>query len=135
VRRMREFNLALLGKWCWRLLVDREGLWYKVLVDRYDEEDGTVLDGGRRASFWWREVVHLRGSSGGGVGGGWFRDSVSKIVGNGRDTYFWTDPWLSGIVLSVRFRRLYDLSVNKNRKSGGNVCEGVGRGWWGVGVA
>jgi len=25
VRQLREFNLTLLGKWCWRLLVDREG--------------------------------------------------------------------------------------------------------------
>jgi hypothetical protein len=22
---VRQFNLALLGKWCWRMLVDREG--------------------------------------------------------------------------------------------------------------
>lgn len=35
VRQLREFNLALLGKWCWRMLVDRGGLWYRVLVARY----------------------------------------------------------------------------------------------------
>jgi hypothetical protein len=39
---------------------------------------------------------------------------VSRIVGNGRDTFFWTDLWVGGIALSVQFRRLYDLSVNKN---------------------
>jgi hypothetical protein len=34
---MREFNSALLGKWCWRMLVDNLGLWYRVLVSRYGE--------------------------------------------------------------------------------------------------
>jgi len=40
MRKLREFNIALLGKWCWRLLVDRDGFWYRVLVARYGEEAG-----------------------------------------------------------------------------------------------
>jgi len=58
VRRMREFNIALLGKWCWRLLVDKGSLWYRVLVACYGEEDGRLeagvfLRGGGR----WRVFV------------------------------------------------------------------------------
>ena len=55
VREMREFNTALLGKWCWRMLVNRAGFWYRVLVSRYGEEDersvvgaGVGLRGGGR---------------------------------------------------------------------------------------
>jgi len=40
VRRLQEFNIALLGKWCWRCLVDREGLWLKVLTSRYGVSGG-----------------------------------------------------------------------------------------------
>jgi hypothetical protein len=43
---MREFNTALLGKWCWRMLVDKTSLWYKVLVARYGEEAGMLKAGG-----------------------------------------------------------------------------------------
>jgi hypothetical protein len=49
-RRVRKFNLALLGKWSWRLLVEQEGLWYKVLVAKYGVEDGRVTGGGRNVS-------------------------------------------------------------------------------------
>ena len=117
VRRMREFNLALLGKWCWRMLVEREGLWYRVLVACYGQEGGMVREGGRCSSTWWRDVASIR-DRGGGVGGGWFKDNVFKKVGNGMDTYFWTDPWIGGIPLAVRFSRLFELSVVKNSRWG-----------------
>jgi len=52
VRSLKEFNIALLGKWCLRCLVDRDGLWFKVLSSRYGEERGRLKDGGRRGSAW-----------------------------------------------------------------------------------
>jgi len=51
IRRLREFNIALLGKWCWRLLVDRDGLWRRVLVARYGVADGGLEDGGPELFF------------------------------------------------------------------------------------
>jgi hypothetical protein len=113
VRQLREFNLALLGKWCWRMLVDRAGLWYRVLVARYGVERGRVRDGGRRGSAWWKEVVRIR--EGSDHEGGWFEEHVTRTVGDGSDTLFWTDPWLDGIPLCVQFGRLYDLAETKQR--------------------
>jgi len=41
VKRLKEVNYALLGNWCWKSMVDRKGLWFKMLSSR------TVLRGGR----------------------------------------------------------------------------------------
>ncbi|MCI45923.1 receptor-like kinase, partial [Trifolium medium] len=30
------------------------------------------------------------------------------------DSFFWIDPWLGGVPLSVKYRRLFDLSTNKS---------------------
>jgi len=112
VRQLNEFNLALLGKWCWRVLVDRGCFWYRVLVARYGEVSGRLEDGGRSCSSWWREVGRIR-DGGGYDGGGWFRECVSKKVGDGTDTLFWFDRWLGLVPLCVRFRRLFELYENK----------------------
>jgi len=81
------FNEALLGKWCWRLLIDRGGLWYRVLVARYGVRDGRLEDGGRNGSIWWREVSRIRDRTGGG-GDGWFEGCVVRRVGDGESTLF-----------------------------------------------
>ena len=87
VRRLNEFNIALLAKWCWRFLVDRDNLWYKVLSSRYGEERGRLRDGGRLGSAWWKEILKIR--EGIGVEGGrWFEENIAKRIGNGLNTYF-----------------------------------------------
>ena len=51
-----------------------------------------------------------------GVGlgvGNWFDDNIKRVVGNGRNTFFWTDNWLGGAPLKLQFNRLYELSVHK----------------------
>jgi hypothetical protein len=35
----------LFGKWCWRMLVDRDSLWYRTLVAHYGQEDGMLRKG------------------------------------------------------------------------------------------
>jgi len=47
-----EFNYALLGEWCWWMLVEKDGFWYRVLVARYGEEAGRLEVGGRTISSW-----------------------------------------------------------------------------------
>ncbi|CAJ2663648.1 unnamed protein product [Trifolium pratense] len=112
VRRLREFNQALLGKWCWRMLVDSGGLWFRVLAARYGVEEGRIRDGGRRGSLWWREIVRIR-EGGGESCGRWFGEHVVRRVGDRSETFFWTDPWVDGTPLCERFGRLFALTANK----------------------
>ena len=112
VRQLKEFNQALLGKWCWRMLFDRSGFWYRILVTRYGEVGGRLEVGGQSCSSWWREVARIR-DGGGVVGGGWFRECVSKKLDDGSDTLFWFDKWLGSASLCVRYPRLFALFENK----------------------
>jgi len=102
VRQLREFNLSLLGKWCWRMLIDREGYWYRVFVARYGEEAGRLEVGGRSCFSWWREVARIMDDVD-EEGDGWFAERVSKKLGDGVGTFFWYDRWLGGIPLRIKF--------------------------------
>ncbi|KEH37467.1 hypothetical protein MTR_2g038700 [Medicago truncatula] len=78
VRKLGDFNLSLLDKWCWRLLVDKNGLWYRVLKARYGEIGGMVKEGGRHSSRWWRMICNVRDGSGLLVGR-WFDDNIRRV--------------------------------------------------------
>jgi len=124
VRRIREFNLALLGKWCWRMRVENRSLWYSVLSARYGEVGGTIAEEGRFNSVWWNNLINVR--NGAGVGGeSWFDDNVGREVGDGAQTLFWWDPWIDGLVLKNSFSRLFDLATNKMT----TVAEMYSFGW------
>ncbi|RHN59920.1 putative reverse transcriptase zinc-binding domain-containing protein [Medicago truncatula] len=114
-----SFFKAPSGKWCWRLLVDRESLWYRVVSARYGVEGGYVREAGREASAWWREISVLRVE-------GWFSDNVSRVVGDGKNTMFWTDAWVGGMPLSERFTKLFNLSLLKSESVFGMFTLGWG---------
>ena len=46
-------------------------------------------------------------------------------MGDGADTLFWRDTWLGGVSFQVRFRRLFDLAVDKSC----TVSHMSSRGW------
>jgi len=37
-----------------------------------------------------------------------------RKVRDGADTLFWYDCWVGGVLFSMRFRRLFDLAVDKS---------------------
>ncbi|MCI28471.1 cysteine-rich receptor-like protein kinase [Trifolium medium] len=96
------------------MLVDKTGLWYQVLVARYGEEAGRLMVGGRRGSSWWKEIARIRDGVSVARERGWFEEGIVRRVGNGEETLFWMDLWLGGVPLSVRYRRLFDLSLYKS---------------------
>jgi len=59
-KRLDAFNLSLMGKWCWRMMVDKEGLWYRVLKARYGVCvcvcGGGLREGDSHSSAWWRSL-------------------------------------------------------------------------------
>jgi len=112
VRKLHEFNLALFGKWCWRMLVAKEGLWHRVLKTSYGEEGGSLKEIGRDCSLWWRMLSRIRGGVGLGEGS-WFYNNVRRVVGGVGTTFFWTNNWVGGVPLRERFPRLFDLAVDR----------------------
>ncbi|GAU32797.1 hypothetical protein TSUD_152460 [Trifolium subterraneum] len=81
VRRVKEFNLALLGKWCWRLLEELEEMWCKVLKAKYELREGQVDSGGSKASRRWKDIINIRNGND-AYGGSWFGDHIERKVGN-----------------------------------------------------
>jgi hypothetical protein len=95
------------------MLVDGEGLWFRVLAARYGVQGWRLSGGGYRGSLWWREITSIR--EGKELGGRWFEEHVMMRVGDGSATLFWIDPWVDGTALCERFERLFDLAETKLR--------------------
>jgi len=54
---IRKFNLALLGKWIWRLKSEKKSLWKNILDSKYGECRGlrSQVQNGKE-SLWWRDI-------------------------------------------------------------------------------
>lgn len=94
-KRIKEFNIALLGKQIWRLLTVPDSFVARVLKARYFRS-GSVLNAnlGNNPSYVWRSILAAKDLI--CVG------SIMK-VGNGASIKVWEDPWIP-IVDSTKIR-------------------------------
>jgi len=79
-----------------------------VLSARYGEEGGHLREGGRMTSTWWHDIDALRREER-------FRDHVRRSVGDGKNTFFWSEVWLGTVSLHHRLSRLYESSEHKEK--------------------
>lgn len=91
---LRDFNKALLSKWPWKLVSDKEGIWSNIVRMRYFKRAKIGKLNGRRLrrgiSTLWKAARRNAGS---------FRENLRFEVGAGQEVTFWEDKWL-GLVLS-----------------------------------
>ncbi|GKV22123.1 hypothetical protein SLEP1_g32015 [Rubroshorea leprosula] len=115
VKDLDRFNMALLGKWRWRLVVEKEALWNRVVEAKYGfhrRRDWEGREVKMNSSYWWKALWKLdeeRGSN-----EGWVYKGVVKTVGEGNDTLFWNEKWCGDVPFREKFNRLFRLAEDKD---------------------
>lgn len=121
IKDLRAVNLALLGKWRWRILYEGQGIWRDILLARYGSLYPSPHLGGRPVGFrgtsaWWRDVSLLGGSKDSTLD--WFSEGIGKKVGDGLMTSFWFETWIGDTPLMAQYPRLFQVSEQSNSKVG-----------------
>ncbi|MCI12312.1 RNA-directed DNA polymerase (Reverse transcriptase), partial [Trifolium medium] len=103
-------------KWRWRLLQSSEvGLWKEVLLAKYGAHIVHNVEWSNDpvpyfASLWWKDICNIENCV---VSKNWIAEVITRKLGNGAFIRFWNDKWLGDFSLSVKFPRLYSLSIQK----------------------
>ena len=85
-RQLKQFNLALLAKQCWRLQTRQDSLVYKVLKAKYFPLCEFVEASlGNNPSFSWRSIMFAQMV---------VKEGLRWRVGNSTNIYIWGDKWL-----------------------------------------
>ncbi|GAU20198.1 hypothetical protein TSUD_352620 [Trifolium subterraneum] len=117
VRDLKAVNLSLLMKWRWRLLQRSEvGLWKEVLVAKYGSHilnnvSWINISNPYFASSWWKDIGDLESYV---DSKNWLTEAVSRSLGNGMLTRFWSDVWIGDAKLCSKFPRLFSLSLQRD---------------------
>ncbi|XP_031127606.1 uncharacterized protein LOC116029699 [Ipomoea triloba] len=88
-KKLHEFNIALLAKQGWRLLLHPESLVGRLMKARYYPNcDFLHAQLGANPSYIWQSVLASQSL---------LREGIAKRIGDGKDTAIWGWPWLSDV--------------------------------------
>lgn len=115
LRDFQTFNKALLCKWIWRFIKEKDRLWARVVRSRHGDLKGLRMDerttsGGGNRTGWWQKIVAVVN----GREGRWFWDNLRQKSGDGNDICFWKGLWVGEKPLIKLFPRLFWLSAKKD---------------------
>lgn len=119
IRATKEVNLAFMAKLGWRILVDRDSLWVRIMRAKYAHgkhgvEIMTSKQGGSNA---WKGITSAFPL---------IHEKIRFTVNNGRDTRFWMDSWIQDKPLQDTLGN-QNLHVTSNAKV--NDLWDINRGW------
>ncbi|GKV28721.1 hypothetical protein SLEP1_g37737 [Rubroshorea leprosula] len=115
VKDLDRFNLALLGKWRWRLVVEKDALWNKVVEAKYGvhrRRDWVGKEVKSNCSSWWKALWNLDKDL--RTKEGWVHKGMVKTMGEGNDTLFWHEKWCGDMSFKEKFNRLFRLAEHKD---------------------
>ncbi|KAL4572226.1 hypothetical protein LXL04_018996 [Taraxacum kok-saghyz] len=108
-------NQGLLGKWIWRIRVEKSLFWAKIICGIHGEAGG--LDGNNKlksqGSVWNNILNSLNALNAYDLNP---IDYMKIKVGNGGDTRFWIHRWCANERLDIIFPRLFALELSKNAR-------------------
>ncbi|CAL0323583.1 unnamed protein product [Lupinus luteus] len=106
VKDLSRFNAALLGKWRWHRLTEKDALWVKIIDSKY----GSVSPSSPSVSRWWKDLCSIDTRA--GNSGSWFDSNIWKEVRDGMQTFFWEDTWMGTHSLKEVFPGLFFLAFD-----------------------
>lgn len=110
IRPLKLVNQALLGKWLWRLGVENDSLWFKVVEAKYgvSRVGWDVPRLSYCQSGLWRGFLSVNDL---------FEANIKFRIGDGRRVLFWLDVWAGDFFLADQFRRLFACAMNRQAKA------------------
>jgi hypothetical protein len=101
---LRWMNISLVTKWLWKLEKE-DGLWQTIVKEKYMKgKPLSVLKKKQGDSQFWRGIMDSKEE---------YCNNRKMEIGNGYATSFWRDKWCGDESFCIKYKRLFDLSLNK----------------------